>query len=75
MRISAFAEKLNQVIYRAQVRRLTRLDKEMADRWTLARIREGHPYWSEEQVNRHFNALLHFEIRAVDEWSRRFGLD
>lgn len=75
MRFAGVTEKLNAFFFRAQLRRLTRLDMEMADRWTLARIREGHPDWSEERVMLHFEALGHLPVRAVDEWSRRFGLD
>lgn len=75
MRVMELSCKLNGIIFRAQLRRLTRLDLEMADRWTMARIREGHPDWSEERIMGHFHALAHIPVRAIDEWSRRFGLD
>lgn len=75
MRFTGVTEKLNTFFFRSQIRRLTRFDMEMADRWTLARIREGHPEWSEERVMRHFEALAHLQVHAVDEWGRRFGLD
>ncbi len=75
MRLMELSCKLNGIIFRSQIRRLSRLDMEMADRWTMARIREGHPDWSDERVMLHFNSLVHIPVCAVDEWSRRFGLD
>jgi hypothetical protein len=65
-------ERVNKFLYKKDVRRLTRADRELAKRWTLQLIRDSHPRWTDEQVEADYDRLLAFRVEAVDEWSRRF---
>lgn len=67
----SLSKSLNSLLYRKEVRRLSKEDREMANRWTLEMIRESHPDWSEERVRVYFNRLLYLRVTVVDEWSLR----
>ncbi|MEM9445041.1 MAG: hypothetical protein AAGA18_06785 [Verrucomicrobiota bacterium] len=64
-------ERINQLLYKKALGRLSREDVKLADDWTLALIRERYPYWSDRQIKRYHQNLLKIQVVAVDEWSRR----
>lgn len=64
-------ERLNKLLYKKEVVRLTRSDILMAREWTLRLIRDSHPKWSEEQVQADYERLRHVRVVAVDQWSKR----
>lgn len=66
-------DRLNLLLYRKQVQRLTQKDRELAISWTLQLIRERNPGWSEEQVRAYYDRLLDIRVIAVDAWSARHG--
>ena len=65
-------ERLNSFLYRKDVRRLTRADRELAKRWTMQLIRDSHPLWTDAQIEADYERLLAVRVEAVDQWSRRF---
>lgn len=67
--------RFNDLLYRRTVTRLTRSDIEVARAWTLQLIRDSHPRWTEEEVERDYERLALIRVEVVDEWSKRFGLD
>ncbi len=67
--------RFNDLLYRRAVTRLTRSDIEIARAWTLQIIRDSHPRWTEDQVERDYERLSLIRVEVVDEWSKRFGLD
>ena len=68
-------ERLNKILYKRSIFQLRKKDLELAEKWTLDFIRDQHPHWSEKQVKRHFDNLLKIKVIAVDDWSKKFGLD
>jgi hypothetical protein len=68
-------ERINKLLYGRELRRLSRNDASMAVAWTKELIRERNPHWNEDQVERYYVNLLKIRILAVDEWSRRHGMN
>ena len=66
-------ERVNSLLYRRQVRRLTKQDLESARAWTLQLIRDHNPRWSEERVQEYYDHLLDIRLVAIDQWSARLG--
>jgi len=66
-------ERLNLLLYRKQVHRLTKKDREQAVAWTLQLIRDRNPHWTEERVRAYYDQLLDIRVIAVDAWSARHG--
>jgi hypothetical protein len=66
-------QRINQLLYHRQLGSLTRREAELAERWTLQMIRDGHPKWDEEQVRAYYDHLLTIKVVAVDQWSKRNG--
>jgi hypothetical protein len=73
MSLSDFAQRFNLFLYRQSIRKLGEADIQLAREWTLNFIRREHPELTDEQVDRFYENLLHLEVSAVDEWSRRMG--
>jgi hypothetical protein len=67
------SDRLNTLLYRRQVQRLTREDREQAVQWTLQLIRERHPRWSEDKVRDYYDRVLDIRVIAVDAFSARHG--
>lgn len=65
-------ERINKLLYKKSVRRLTPADRELAKRWTMQLIRDSHPHWSEAQVEADYERLTMVRVELVDQWSRRF---
>ena len=65
-------ERINSFLYKKDVRRLTKADRELAKRWTMQLIRDSHPQWTDAQVEADYEKLLAFKVETVDQWSRRF---
>ncbi|MEM9399287.1 MAG: hypothetical protein AAF984_03690 [Verrucomicrobiota bacterium] len=63
--------KLNELLYKKSLNKLSKEDMKLADKWTLDLIREAHPHWSDKQVQHYHENLLKIRAYAVDEWSRR----
>ena len=75
MNFLKITEGLNRFLYRKDVVRLTRNDLELATRWTKLLIRDGHPRWSESEIDAYYDQLMQIRVVAVDQWSRRMGAD
>lgn len=73
MNLLELPERINLLLYRKQVHRLTRQDREQAIAWTLQLIRDRNPGWSEERVRAYYDQLLNIRVIAVDAWSARHG--
>lgn len=69
------AERVNRLLYRREVARLTPAEKAMADAWTLRLIRERHPGWTQQQIRDYFENLIHLKVRVVKEWELRMGIE
>jgi hypothetical protein len=68
-------ERINRLLYRRSLQKLTRQDLILARAWTLQLIRDSHPHWSEIEVEAYYEKLSLIRVEVVDEWSKRFGLD
>lgn len=66
-------ERVNTLLYRRQVKRLTKKDLEAARIWTMQLIRDRNPGWSEAQVQDYYDHLLDIRLVAIDQWSARLG--
>lgn len=65
--------RVNALLYRRQVRRLTKRELEAAQQWTMQLIRDRNPGWSEAQVQDYYDKLLDIRLVAIDQWSARLG--
>ena len=63
----------NQFLYRQNIRRLGKKDIDLARGWCLNIIRREYPHLSEEQRESLYENLIHVQVTAVDEWSRRMS--
>ena len=68
---SDFAERFNAFLYRQHIRKLGHVEIETAREWCLNFIRREHPHLDEEQRERFYQNLIHVQVTAVDEWTRR----
>ncbi len=73
MSLSDFAGRFNQFLYRQSIRKLGEAEISLAREWTLDFIRREHPHLNEEQVGRFLRKLLHVQVTAIDEWTRRMN--
>lgn len=64
-------DRINQLLYKKDLVRLTRRDVVSARNWTLRLIRDSHPHWTEEQVEADYERLKHIRPIAVDQWAKR----
>jgi hypothetical protein len=71
MNLSEFSERFNHYLYRQSIRRLGAEEITVAREWSLAFIRREHPHFTNQQVERFYENLIHVQVNAVDEWSRR----
>jgi len=71
--LNAFAERFNLFLYRQNIRKLGPEEIALAREWSLNLIRREHPQLTEEQVERFYENLIHIEVSAVDEWTRRMS--
>jgi hypothetical protein len=74
MNFLGLPERINRVLYRREVHRLTPADLRLARRWTLELIQDSHPRWSREEVEACYERLSELRVTAVDEWSKRNGV-
>lgn len=70
---AVFAERLNLFLYRQNIRKLGPAEIALAREWSLNLIRREHPHLTEEQVERFYDNLIHVQVIAVDEWTRRMS--
>lgn len=70
---AAFTERLNLFLYRQNIRKLGPAEIALAREWSLDLIRREHPHLTEEQVERFYENLIHVQVTAVDEWTRRMN--
>lgn len=73
MNLLELPERINRLLYRRQLHRLTPQDREQAIAWTLQLIRDRNPTWPEERVRDYYDRLLDIRVIAVDAWSARHG--
>jgi hypothetical protein len=73
MSFSDFTDRFNHFLYRQSIRKLGEAEIHLAREWSLAFIRREHPQLNEEQVERLYENLLHVQVTAVDEWTRRMN--
>ncbi|NJK91318.1 MAG: hypothetical protein HC904_05485 [Blastochloris sp.] len=73
MNFLGLSERINTLLYHKQVEKLSRRDGELARTWTLQLIREAHPLWTEQEVERYYENLLKIRVVAVDQWGKRHG--
>ena len=71
--LTAFTEKFNLFLYRQHIRKLSPAEIALAREWSLGLIRKEHPQLTEEQVEKFYENLIHVQVTAVDEWSRRMS--
>ena len=67
-----FAERVNLFLYRQHIRKLGPSEIEVAREWCFNLIRREHPQWSQEEVERFYENLIHVKITAVDVASGEF---
>lgn len=67
----AISEKLNTLLYRREMEKISSSDAQLAIDWTLEMIRSSHPHWDEARVQRYYENLLHLKVVAVDQFIRR----
>jgi len=73
MSLSDFSARFNHFLYRQSIRKLSEAEIKLARDWSLMLIRREHPHLTEEQVERFYENLIHIEVVAVDEWTRRMS--
>jgi hypothetical protein len=73
MSFSDFTDRFNHFLYRQSIRKLGEAEISLARDWSLTLIRREHPHLTEEQVQRFYENLLHIQVTAVDEWTRRMS--
>jgi hypothetical protein len=66
-----FTERFNKFLYRQHLRKLGPVEIDTAREWCLNLIRREYPHLSEEQRERFYQNLIHVQVTAVDEWTRR----
>ena len=71
--LTAFTEKFNLFLYRQNIRKLGPEEIELAREWSMNVIRREHPQLTEEQRERFYENLIHVQVVAVDEWTRRMS--
>lgn len=64
-------DRINRLLYRTDISRLTQNDLILAKRWTLRLIRDSHPDWTDEQVQADYDRLEKIRPLAVDQWAKR----
>jgi hypothetical protein len=73
MSFSDFTARFNQYLYRQSIRKLAAAEIDLARDWSMALIRREHPNLTNEQVERFYDNLIHVQVTAVDEWTRRMS--
>ncbi len=73
MNFLGLPDRINKLLYRRDIERLSREDVGLARRWTLALIRDGHPHWNDNQVEAYYEKLSMIRVELVDNWSMRNG--
>ncbi len=68
-----FTERFNHFHYRQSIRKLGEADIHLAREWSINLIRKEHPDLTPEQVERFYENLIHVQVTAVDEWTRRMS--
>jgi hypothetical protein len=71
MSFSDFTDRFNHFLYRQSIRKLGASEIELAREWSCDFIRREHPHFTEDQVARFYENLIHIQVTAVDEWTRR----
>jgi hypothetical protein len=73
MDLSDFTARFNHFLYRQSIRKLGKEEVQLARDWSIALIRREHPTLTDEQVERFYENLIHVQVVAVDEWTRRMS--
>ncbi|MGF1678208.1 MAG: hypothetical protein ACFCUX_03325 [Candidatus Methylacidiphilales bacterium] len=68
-------ERINRLLYRKEIVRLSPRDRLSAKSWTLKLIRDSHPQWSDEEVEKDYQRLEQIRVIAVDAWGKRHRAD
>jgi hypothetical protein len=71
--LAAFTERFNLFLYRQNIRKLGPEEIELARQWSIGLIRKEHPEFTDEQIERFYENLIHVRVTAVDEWTRRMS--
>ena len=66
-----FTERFNRFLYQRHIRKLGAGEIEAAREWCLNLIRREYPHFNDEQRERFYQNLIHVQVTAVDEWTRR----
>jgi len=64
-------DRINQLLYKKDLVRLTRHDILTAREWTKRLIRDSHPDWTEKQVEEDYERLSKIKVMAIDQWEKR----
>ncbi|MEM6884854.1 MAG: hypothetical protein AAF571_07455 [Verrucomicrobiota bacterium] len=64
-------DRINQLLYKKDLVRLTRHDIFTAKEWTKRLIRDSHPHWTDKQVEEDYERLNKIKVMAVDQWEKR----
>jgi hypothetical protein len=73
MILSDFTDRFNHFLYRQSIRKLGASEIDLARDWSFDFIRREHPHFTEEQVTVFYENLIHIQVTAVDEWTRRLS--
>ena len=73
MNLAEFTDRFNRYLYRQSIRKLGPAEISLAREWTINFIRREHPTLTDEQVERFYENLIHVQVHAVDEWTRRMS--
>jgi hypothetical protein len=73
MMLSDFTDRFNHFLYRQSIRKLGPSEIELAREWSYDFIRREHPQFTEGQVARFYENLIHVQVTAVDEWTQRMS--
>lgn len=63
--------RLNGLLYRRDLARLSPRDRTLARTWMVQFMKANHPEWDNQRIDQEYEQLLHCRPMAIDEWERR----
>lgn len=63
--------RLNGLLYRRDLARLSPRDRTLARTWMIQFMKANHPEWDSQRIDQEYKRLLDCRPMAIDEWERR----
>lgn len=63
--------RLNGLLYRRDLARLSPRDRTLARTWMIQFMKANHPEWDTKRIDQEYERLLDCRPMAIDEWERR----